>query len=467
MLLESDSWRPAVAPVVPVRGGGLISRDLLSSICRNIRRILTWMIVTFAAACAVAVMLPPQYVADATLLVLPPPPGTPAGRLDRDAFVQSEVAILSSRPMQTTAVARVGSRTLYPGLYEKPERVEQIVRRFFPARDPTLAAEQYFADHLQVAAEPGGNVIRLQFEYRNPALAAAALNALVAAYINGRQEAEHAAPPVITVDNSAALQQRLDEADQALADFRAKTADLDDTGRQAALLQQRDRLMADLQRSAGEVAAAQQRSAALAAPAEPDPPAEPAPSDAEARRAFELAIVGAPAAPAAAPAHKPPSVPSETLRARAAAALQAAKTRHSSIETQLARVEASLKQWQDNQATEQQLVQARAAAMQDYRASIAKVASPPPPPVSPASTVRVIQYASVPDSPTDLGAWVIGAGALASLVIGVTVALLSHLFRRGYLSPEALERRLGVPVLASIPDLSRLDRSFDRLSDYG
>jgi capsular polysaccharide biosynthesis protein len=66
-----------------------------------------------------------------------------------------------------------------------------------------------------------------------------------------------------------------------------------------------------------------------------------------------------------------------------------------------------------------------------------------------------------------LGAWVIGAGALASLVIGVTVALLSHLFRRGYLSPEALERRLGVPVLASIPDLSRLDRSFDRLSDYG
>jgi hypothetical protein len=238
------------------------------------------------------------------------------------------------------------------------------------------------------------------------------------------------------------------------------------------LLQQRETLMADLDRSAGEVATAQQRLAALTPTAKPEEPAPAAPSDAEARRAFELALVGAPTAPAAAPrAHSRAAEPNEVLRARAEAALQVAKARHSHIETQLATVETSLKQWQDNQATEKQLMQARAALAQDYQAAMntapSPAAAPAPPPASPVPSVRVIQYAEVPDRPTNLRELVVGAGALASLAMGITVALLSHLFRRGYLSPEALERRLGVPVLASIPDLSRLDRSFDRLSDYG
>jgi hypothetical protein len=473
MLLESDSWRPAPPPGLSGRpgGGGLISRDLLSSICRDIRRIVFAMVLTLAAAAAVAATLHPQYFADAALLVLPPPPASPAGRLDRAAFVQAEIAVLTSRPMQDAALARVGSQNLYPWLFEKPTRFDRFVSRVFGARDPKIAVEQGFAAHLQVAAEAGGNVIRLRFGHRDPALAAAALNALVAAYIEGHQEIDHLSPPIIPVDNSAELQQRLNDADQALADFRAKTGTGDDANRHASLLQQRETLMAELDRSASEVAAAQQHLAALAEPAQPEAPAAPAPSDAEARRAFELALVGAPNAPAtpAAPrAHKTPGESNEVLRARAAAALQVAKARHSHAETQLAGVETSLKQWQDNQATEKQLVQARATVAQDYQDAIGKAAAPPPPapPPSPA-VVRVIQFAEVPASPTNLRELVIGAGALASLVMGITVALLSHLFRRGYLSPEALERRLGVPVLASIPDLSRLDRSFDRLSDYG
>jgi hypothetical protein len=35
------------------------------------------------------------------------------------------------------------------------------------------------------------------------------------------------------------------------------------------------------------------------------------------------------------------------------------------------------------------------------------------------------------------------------------------------MSPETLERRLGVPVLASIPDLAALDRSYGRMSHFG
>jgi uncharacterized protein involved in exopolysaccharide biosynthesis len=370
------------------------------------------------------------------------------------------------------AIERVGSQTLYPWLYEKPTPARALARKIFGTSDPNVAAEHRFATSLKVAAEPGGNVIRLQFGHSNPVLAAAAVNALVATFVAGHQEAAQLSPPNIPVDNTVEFQQRLDQADQALADFRAKTGSGDDGGRHAALLQQRETLMADLDHSAGEVAAAQQRVAALTPAAKPEAPVPAAPSDADARRAFELALVGAPNAPAPAPrAHSRATESNEVLRARAEAALQVAKARHSHIETQLATVEAGLKQWQDNQATEKQLMQARAAVAQDYQAAINTAPAAPPAQApaapSPVPTVRVIQYAEVPDRPTNLLELVVGAGVLASLAVGAAVALLSHLFRRGYLSPEALERRLGVPVLASIPDLSRLDRSFDRLSDYG
>jgi capsular polysaccharide biosynthesis protein len=61
---------------------------------------------------------------------------------------------------------------------------------------------------------------------------------------------------------------------------------------------------------------------------------------------------------------------------------------------------------------------------------------------------------------------VLAAGVILSVLMGILVALLSHVFRRGYISPETLERRLGVPVLASIPDLSDLDRGYGRVSHY-
>jgi capsular polysaccharide biosynthesis protein len=62
---------------------------------------------------------------------------------------------------------------------------------------------------------------------------------------------------------------------------------------------------------------------------------------------------------------------------------------------------------------------------------------------------------------------VLAAGVMLSIFMGALVAVLSNLLRRGYISPETLERRLGIPVLASIPDLGGVDRRFGGVVSYG
>ena len=70
-----------------------------------------------------------------------------------------------------------------------------------------------------------------------------------------------------------------------------------------------------------------------------------------------------------------------------------------------------------------------------------------------ATNVRVIQPARVPLRPHRLTLPILAAGAVFSLLAGVGAAVLSDATRPGVLSPEQVERRLGLPVLACIPEL--------------
>jgi capsular polysaccharide biosynthesis protein len=72
-----------------------------------------------------------------------------------------------------------------------------------------------------------------------------------------------------------------------------------------------------------------------------------------------------------------------------------------------------------------------------------------------AANVRVIQPAEIPVNADNLRMVVLAAGMMLCLFVGLAAAMLSEVFRRGYISSEKLERELGMPVLANVPVLTR------------
>jgi uncharacterized protein involved in exopolysaccharide biosynthesis len=71
------------------------------------------------------------------------------------------------------------------------------------------------------------------------------------------------------------------------------------------------------------------------------------------------------------------------------------------------------------------------------------------------ASVRVIEPAEAPVNSTNVRLVILSAGALLSLFAGVVTAVLSEALRRGFISPDKIEHSLGLPVLASIPVLTR------------
>jgi len=72
------------------------------------------------------------------------------------------------------------------------------------------------------------------------------------------------------------------------------------------------------------------------------------------------------------------------------------------------------------------------------------------------ANVRVVQPPEAPIHSTGVRSLLVLIGFVLSPIVGLLVAVVSEVTRKGYLSPEALERSMGIPVLASIPEYPRV-----------
>jgi uncharacterized protein involved in exopolysaccharide biosynthesis len=484
-LTTTEPWQPPVpsrAPAgapVPQR---FVSRDLLTSFCKDFRRILLASAITLGLTVAVAVLLPPRYVADATLLVLLSPDyaarqvaGMNAGSgemLDRDAFLKSELDILTSPSLEAAAVNKIGAETLYPALF-RPSLKGRVLRALFghSGPSPTAKAVEAFSDSFDATADKTGNILNVTFHHRDPTLAATAVNTMIALYLDKRNDLYRDVQSQSLAEQAASLRQQLETAEQQLADFKAKSGILNYETQRDLLLHQRDDLTRDLQQDDSAAAQANQSRAAAEAQLGHTPRDVVIQDETDTRRARELAEVGA--ANIGSTVRRGRNSVYESLdtdRARAAISLQAARARHDADVKQLAEVQESLVRLEANAVELDRLQRARSLIDANFqtvskaladRQLLENVES------KKASNVRVIQPAEAPDKPTKTRLIVLAAGVMLSLFIGALVAVLSNLFRRGYISPETLERRVGIPVLASIPDLGDVDRRFGGVVNYG
>jgi uncharacterized protein involved in exopolysaccharide biosynthesis len=146
-------------------------------------------------------------------------------------------------------------------------------------------------------------------------------------------------------------------------------------------------------------------------------------------------------------------------RSKSEADLNSARARLERDNQQLAELRAQVERLNENEMQLQELERERAATEDSFR-SLSKTYEDrkliEAVNARQVTTVRAVQKAEVPFQSTGLRKLLILAGLVASLMVGMAVAALLEYGRVGYLSPEAVERSLGVPVLATIAESAGL-----------
>lgn len=172
-----------------------------------------------AAICALgliaAVLAPKTYTARSELIVrmgeeyVYQPASGGAATPDMQAVVNAEMRLIGSGAVVRRAIEVVGIGALYP----------EIANAGGSDARKLAAAERAFAEHLTVETAPQTPAIGLSFEHRNAEIASAALNALVAQYLEHRRTVLVGGEFEALSAESTDLSARASTASAALASF--------------------------------------------------------------------------------------------------------------------------------------------------------------------------------------------------------------------------------------------------------
>lgn len=415
-----------------------------------------------------ALMLPEKYTATARLVVSPAAEGA-AGSL-----AQSEIELLRSPVVARAALAEVTLARAYPALAGQ-----------CGTKDCERLGAGLVTASLETAIAPGGGAVSLRLSHSDPVLAAELLNALTRAYLDYRpavlgeepalsfgaqrerferevSDAEAAISAYLSqnglsgLETGAGAQQRLYEAanlelmsatarkaerEAELASYRRKLATLspdrtlyeEDTSRQRLqdLYMQREELRArlapnslalrDLDNRIGRIErllAAQDQTAATVRRG-PDP----------LYQEVEAAI------------------------ARLEAEVQAASRQQADLHAQIASIEARdqrLRELAPGLAELQRRRDVAAEAARGFGARAAQARARSELAREGAGDVRLVEAAQVPRRGESLRMIAALSAVLLSALVAFVAGLAHALSRRGFATPGALERTLGLPVLAVV-----------------
>jgi uncharacterized protein involved in exopolysaccharide biosynthesis len=491
-------------------------REMIAAAFRDRRRVLLAMFLTFAAVTALAAFTVPSYTAQSTLLVLlskdyaaQSEVGSErdvAGMLDRDAFLKAETDIIESEPLAREVVRQIGVARLYPQMLN-PSFLHRLradwTRRLGAAlglpASPSPALEDLatvaFSQHLSAVADKAGNVITVSFRHPDAKVAAEAVNDLVAAYLAKRIGLYAEIESTFLGRQASDLSAQLEDATRRSAGFKAKHGIIDYPTQRDILLHQQADLVRDQQNAASRVAQLEQRLSVIDTDIARTPPELTVYSESDTQQRQEnlrsslenlkvsaaklrqtylpnypmMAQVEAQIRDATAQLATTGAVTAVVRRGRntvyddlvldrahADQDLQAARAQYQQDTDHLAVLGASLTALEGNAVELADLDRQVALTEIDYRSVERTLESRRIVEAADANTsnVRVISPAIPPLSRPHLGAAILVGGALLSLIAGILTAFLCDAFRRGFLLPEKLERNLGLPVLAVIPEFA-------------
>jgi uncharacterized protein involved in exopolysaccharide biosynthesis len=194
-------------------------RDILQVLFKHRTKILTIFFTTVAAVTLAVFLVAPVYQAKATLLVkigreYIPKPEVGAARdlmaLNSEDIINSEIAILQSRDIIGKVITTIGVDNLYPKIARHPPW----------GMTPHDAAILKFSKGLEATGVKKSNVIDVSFKNRDPVIAAKALTLLIGLYKEKHLQIFSSPESSFLKQQMAEYQRRLHHAEQALETYK-------------------------------------------------------------------------------------------------------------------------------------------------------------------------------------------------------------------------------------------------------
>lgn len=498
--MKREEWMDTIiegepAPQGQARSGATL-RGLLTTAFYDRRRIGAVLLAGLALTAAAAVLAPKKYTAEASLLMrlgreylYTPEVGDSAGAAapiasDREQSLQAETRILTSRDLRETVLDKMGVAAIYPSIASgNGEPAAQHAAAL-------LAMEHSLdADLLK-----GSNLMQISFEHPDPVVASKVLTELIDAYMTRRSVIFASANYDTALADFNTRKAELRSAEQRLAAVKSERKIRSFGEEQSLLLSQRNAL--EMRQTDLDVAAAQaagrsaalrrnlpavlanvtlstetQRSEALenarkvlldlnlkerdlsARYTDDNPLVQDARAALDSTRAFIQDLEAHPISTVRS-GRSPVRDSVETDLARTLADQQQARAGDAVVAAERARVEARLQQFAISEQQLPALERNRRLAEQNFEAAAKRLRDE----TTLAeldrkrrSNVSVVQSPTVPLEGKTLRPAILVVGIVASLCAALLTSFLSALWRDTFLTPDDVERRLGVKLLVAVP----------------
>jgi uncharacterized protein involved in exopolysaccharide biosynthesis len=490
----------AIAPEVPLAAPhdprSTPLRDILTQAFRDRWRIALTFAVGLVLTVLAALMPSKQYTAEAALLlrlgreyIYTPEIGDAGGSpvaYDREQLQVAEARILTSREVKERVLEKLGAATVYPHLADEP-----LPRQ----RD---AAVLQLERALQAELVRGSNLLQVAFTHRDPDMAARVLSTLVDAYLARRAEVFASATAGTAEAEFKSRKQQLDAVESRIAQLKETRRIRAFGEEQSLLLAQRNAIELKLAEANLSLSQSSSRAAALrdslaGTLGDVTLSSETQRSDAaeSARRTLldlrlkerELTSKFAETNPAVLDVRadirrteeflrelernpvrtlktgRNPTrdvAESELLRTQAEQRQASAAT--ANLQRQRAELDRRLAALADSERELLGLERERRIAEQNYEAAAKRLRDESALEAldrKRRSNVSIVQPPVAPLQGSSIAPIILAVGTVLSLCAALLVAFLSALWRDSFLSPEQVERELGLPVLAAIPERQR------------
>jgi polysaccharide biosynthesis protein PslE len=396
-------------------------------------------------------------------------------------MLSSEVRILESREIKERLVSTLKAEAIFPGISENSDK------SFIPAQAALLRIER----GLSVKPAPKGNLIEVSFQDSSPARASTIVNQLVSLYIERRAEVYKDPKSILFLDKKTEeYHQKLNEAEEKLKAFRDEFKIISFDEQRSQLLTQRMNILAQLSSVSNDIKEMEQKIVEFEKQLHTLPKnslstqgGERA-SDGQSRLlALQLqerellskykedtrmvinvreqiqmvkdylAKQSGPGAPPNDPIYQ--DVQKQIIQAKAQ--VSASRVKGSSLEQDLVKITGELGVFEARENTNRELVREVSSLEEKYKSyrqrqeearifdelerqkmtsvTLIEAASPPIAPIN-----------SPKPMPFYVGA-ILAVGLFAAIGLAFLIELISH----GMLTPADAERRLNLPVLATVP----------------
>lgn len=169
-------------------------RNFLNAVFKRKLQILLFFIVTFSFVAVGTFLTTPTYEANAQILVkrgiegiYVPAKGSPSPVLsiNREAQINTEIAILKSRSLAKKVVEALGSATIYPKIYSHNRSIlSSIFGGSGDKKSPAEKVRMTLQKKLVVGANNKSNIITVSFKHTDPAIATGVIKILTDLYLD-------------------------------------------------------------------------------------------------------------------------------------------------------------------------------------------------------------------------------------------------------------------------------------------